>query len=151
MVYSYSLDMYYKVNYLFLFNYYIYLYSLIFFVILNIGLIKYEHDKALTPPDKWDEIPKMDIDFFDYSEFLDFSISDDILLDYQDNKFFTFCVYEFHLDFVLYFCSIFNLDFFHKLKLKKKEKSLKKINYRSYLSNVAYNEILNDKKDKYDE
>jgi len=95
----------------------------------------------------------MDTDFFDYSEFSNFSVSDDILLDYQENKFFVFCVYEFHLDFIFYLCNIFNLDFFRKFKLKlkyRKSKSKKFIN-RNYLSNVAYNEALNNEKDKYEE
>jgi hypothetical protein len=149
-IYSYTLDLKYNNNYLFLFNYYIFSYTLNFFVLLNLGLIKYEHDKVLTPPEKWDEIPKMDLDFFDYSEFTDFNISNDILLNYQDNLFYSYCIYEFYLDFNFYFFNIFNLDFFHKLILKKKKKKLK-FKYRSYLSKISYNEILNNKKENYDE
>jgi hypothetical protein len=51
-IYAYSLDFKYNLNYLILFSYYIFFFSSIFFVLLNIGLIKYEHDKALTPEDK---------------------------------------------------------------------------------------------------
>jgi hypothetical protein len=51
-IYSYTLDLYYSNSYLNLFNYYIFSYSLIFYVLLNLGLIKLEHDKVLTPEDK---------------------------------------------------------------------------------------------------
>jgi hypothetical protein len=150
--YSYTLDLQYKNNYLFLFSYYIFLYSLNFFVLLNLGLIKYEHDKALTPPEKWDDIPKMDLDFFDYSEFTEYNISNDSLLSYQDNIFNSLCIYEFHLDIIIYFFNIFNLDFFHKLTFKeKKVKFKKKYKYRNYLSKVSYNEILTSKKEDYDD
>ena len=148
-IYSYTLDLKYYNNYLFLFNYYIFSYVVNFFVLLNLGLIKYEHDKALTPPDKWDKIPKMDLDFFDYSEFTEFTVSNDILLSYQDNLFYSFCIYEFYLDFNFYLFNIFNLDFFHKLILKKKKKI--KFKNRNYLSKVSYNEILNNKKENYNE
>jgi hypothetical protein len=120
-------------------------------VLLNLGLIKYEHDKVLTPPEKWDDIPKMDLDFFDYTEFTEYNISNDSLLNYQDNIFNSFCVYEFYLDFILYFFNIYNLSFFHKIRLKKK-KILKKFNkQKNYLSKVSYKEILNNKKEYYDE
>jgi len=151
LVYSYVLDFIYKSVYLFLFSYYIFLYALNFYVLLNLGLIKYEHDKVLTPPEKWDDIPKMDLDFFDYTEFTEYNISNDSLLNYQDNIFNSFCVYEFYLDFILYFFNIYNLSFFHKIRLKKK-KILKKFNkQKNYLSKVSYKEILNNKKEYYDE
>jgi hypothetical protein len=150
-IYSYTLDLKYKNNYLFLFNYFIFLYNLNFFVLLNLGLIKYEHDMALTPPDKWDKIPKMDLDFFDYSEFTDFNISNDVLLNYQDNMFYSFCVYEIYLDFTFYFFNIFSLDFFHKLILKNKKNKKNKIKHRNYLSKILYNEILSNKKEYNDE
>jgi len=148
-VYSYTLDLYYSESYLNLFNYYIYSYSLNFYVFLNLGLIKLEHDKVLTPEDKWDKIPKMDVDFFDYSEFSDFNISNDSLLSYQDDLFSSFCVYEFYLDFILYFFNIFSLSFFHKFKLKKKIKPL--IRPNNYLSKVFYNEAINCTKEDADE
>jgi len=116
-IYAYSLDLKYNYNYLVLFSYYIFFFSLIFFVLLNLGLIKYEHDKALTPEEKWDKILKMDIDFFDYSEFINYNINDDSLLVYQDSIYYSLCIYEFHLDFIFYFCNIFNLHFFHKIDL----------------------------------
>jgi hypothetical protein len=149
-IYSYSLDCAYKGAYFILFNYYIFLYALNFFVLLNLGLIKYEHDQALTPPDKWDKILKMDLDFFDYSEFTGYNISDDALLCYQDNMFYSLCVYEFHLDFIYYFFNSFNLSFFHKCKLKKKLfKGVAR--RRVYLSKVAYSEVNSRQKDYYDE
>ena len=106
-IYAYSLDLKYNFNYQILFNYYIFPFSQIFFVLLNIGLIKYEHDKALTPEDKWDKILKMDVDFFDYSEFINYNINDDSLLLYQDSLYNSLCIYEFHLDFIFYFCNIY--------------------------------------------
>jgi hypothetical protein len=51
-IYAYYLDFKYNYNYLILYSYYIFFFSLIFFVLLNLGSIKYEHDKALTPEDK---------------------------------------------------------------------------------------------------
>lgn len=51
-IYSYTLDLCYSNSYLNLFNYYIFSCSLIFYVLLNLGLIKLEHDKVLTPEDK---------------------------------------------------------------------------------------------------
>jgi hypothetical protein len=51
-IYSYTLDLCYSNSYLNLFNYYIFSHSLIFYVLLNLGLIKLEHDKVLTPEDK---------------------------------------------------------------------------------------------------
>ena len=92
----------------------------------------------------------MDLDFFDYSEFTDFNISNDILLSYQDNLFYSFCIYEFYLDFNFYFFNIFNIDFFHKLILKNK-KIKQKFKYKNYLSKISYNEILDNKKEYYNE
>jgi len=51
-IYSYALDGVYNKTYFILFNYYIFSYALNFFVLLNLGLIKYEHDQVLTPIDK---------------------------------------------------------------------------------------------------
>jgi hypothetical protein len=95
----------------------------------------------------------MDIDFFDYSEFISYNINDDSLLFYQDSIYYALCIYEFHLDFIFYFCNIFNLYFFHKLVLRKKRKKKKFIS-RSYLSKAGYasiNSILNSKKERYSE
>src|ERR1700760_423300 len=94
----------------------------------------------------------MDLDFFDYSEFNDFNVSNDSLLNYQDNIFNSLCVYEFHLDIMLYFFNIFDLSFFHKSSFKEKE--VNKLNdkyiykYRNYLSKIVYNEILNNKRER---
>jgi hypothetical protein len=93
----------------------------------------------------------MDLDFFDYSEFTDFNISNDVLLNYQDNMFYSFCVYEIYLDFTFYFFNIFSLDFFHKLILKNKKNKKNKIKHRNYLSKILYNEILSNKKEYNDE
>ena len=51
-IYAYTLDLCYNNSYLSLFNYYIFSHSLNFYVLLNLGLIKLEHDKVLTPEDK---------------------------------------------------------------------------------------------------
>jgi hypothetical protein len=92
----------------------------------------------------------MSLDFFDYTEFSDFNISNDSLLTYQDNLFYSFCIYEFHLDFLLYFFNIFNLSFFHKSTLKKAK--LEDINKNKYhLSKTVYKEIINNDIENYDE
>jgi hypothetical protein len=91
----------------------------------------------------------MDVDFFDYSEFSEFNISNDSLLRYQDDMFSSQCAYEFYLDFTLFFFNIFNLSFFCKLKLKRKVKPLVRPN--AYLSKVLYNEAIDCTKEDSDE
>jgi hypothetical protein len=93
----------------------------------------------------------MDLDYFDYTEFTEFNISNDSLLSYQDNLFYSFCIYEFYLDFILYFFNIFNLSFFHKLSLKKKNILNKVKKKKNYLSKVLYNDITNNNKEYYSE
>ena len=87
----------------------------------------------------------MSLDFFDYTEFSDFNISNDSLLTYQDNLFYSFCIYEFHLDFLLYFFNIFNLSFFHKSTLKKaklEDINKNKLCYNSYMTHIKTNDTL---------
>jgi hypothetical protein len=150
-IYSYFLDSLYINSYFFLYNYYIYPFISHFFVFLNLGLIKLEHDQVLTPPEKWEEIPLMDLDYFDYSEFKGTNISDESLLSYQDNMFFAFCIYEFHLNFIYHFSNIFNSDFFHwpTIIIEKKNKNIYR--YKTYLSNLFYRDLSANKEDHYKE
>lgn len=148
-IYSYFLDNIYEDSYFFLYNYYIYPYISHFFVFLNLGLIKLEHDKVLTPPEKWEEIPLMELDYFDYSEFNGTNISDESLLYYQDNMFFSFCIYEFHLDYNYYFNNIFNSDFFHWPTIIIEKSNKNAYRYRTYLSNLFYKELSANKADIY--
>jgi hypothetical protein len=147
IIYSYNLDFKYEYNYLFLYNYYIFFYISHFFVFLNLGEIKYEHDKVLTPPDKWDKIPKMDLDFFDFTEFTDYNFSNYNLYVYNDNIFYSFCVLECFIDYNFYFSNIFNIDFFHCSNLINKNNNLKQ-EYRSRnsLSNILYKDTKHLKK-----
>src|SRR5580692_8733850 len=83
----------------------------------------------------------MAVDFFDYSEFSEFNVSNDSLLSYQDDLFSSLCVYEFYLDFILFF--------FRKFKLKKKVKPLRRPN--DYLSKILYNEAISCTKEDSEE
>ena len=93
----------------------------------------------------------MELDYFDYSEFNGTNISDESLLYYQDNMFFSFCIYEFHLDYNYYFNNIFNSDFFHWPTIILEKSNKNGYRYRTYLSNLFYKELFTNKAELYND
>lgn len=103
----------------------------IFSVLYNIEEIKFEHDKSITPKNKWKDIKKVSFDYFILN----------ILNDYYYLSFFSFSIYEFYmglnnnynihfitLTFFEYWISIIiekNVSKYNAFKTKKKKKTLK--------------------------
>lgn len=102
---SYLLDKMFYDTFINYFNFYLFLKLKIFEVILHFEKFKYEEDLILYGEEKAEK-KKLLINNFDIN-----------LLNFQDNFFFSFTIYEFHLYFNDYLFNYFNSEFFSKTKI----------------------------------
>lgn len=123
-------------NFVNLYNMYLFDSLDIFFALYNIEEFKLEYEKSITDKKKWKDIRKASFYYLDK----------DILNDYYNISFFTFCIYEFNVVFSEYNLYFLTLKFFeywvnciiefnNRLYLVEKKKELFKFNLNN-LKNV---------------
>lgn len=125
---SYIMDLYNKMYLIDIYNINCFYYLDFFHVLFNIEDIKYEHDKCLTPIEKWDTIIKMRLDYFDFDFY-----------NYIGFFFGSFCMFEYCIEYNNCDYNIFNSRFFEKYLLYTRKRKKKISIYNHIILSDYYN------------